>query len=429
MTATRYLYNDPARHYVYGLTLQGEDLRLWYFSRSHCAKSTPICWTRHPHLFIKVLTSFIFANMKDLGYDPSLWRIDDGQFVYKVGGKFFKTEAILKHHPSLRIPGRATRIWRVIEVEQAGDEEHPRFERLDGVPKVLKDCWINEDAKTEREIQRDIFNRLKGLKEYRLHSEEVQQDVSENPGYLKEDNANLEKLLATAQEISLSGVNFDFREWFENLLGDYTSYFLTIDSPALPFDLATDDGTPETTFKEHRSPPHHGRIQLYDALPNGASDRSFTPKKQCRLVFKEVCHSFSEERDFKHIVQASFDCVGAMVLMYSVGWIHRDISVGNLLIYQRPTTNEVGGILADLEYAKHKEDVSLSKDPKTGTPYFMAAEVATQSFFHQQGYQTSATDIFSDIYSRHDQGLGQARPFRHHAVHDIESMFWVFSGF
>lgn len=38
--------------------------------------------------------------------------------------------------------------------------------------------------------------------------------------------------------------------------------------------------------------------------------------------------------------------------MHKVGWIHRDISIGNLYLYIDPSTNSKRGIIGDFEFAK-----------------------------------------------------------------------------
>jgi hypothetical protein len=53
----------------------------------------------------------------------------------------------------------------------------------------------------------------------------------------------------------------------------------------------------------------------------------------------------------------------AVILMYLAGWVHRDISAGNIIAVIRD--GKPGGKLSDLEYAKSCDDESGSSDPKT----------------------------------------------------------------
>lgn len=61
----------------------------------------------------------------------------------------------------------------------------------------------------------------------------------------------------------------------------------------------------------------------------------------------------------------------ALQLMFCAGWVHRDISSGNIMAYRKNLDNKEQPwrvILADLEYAKRypsPPDYSVSHDPKT----------------------------------------------------------------
>jgi hypothetical protein len=50
--------------------------------------------------------------------------------------------------------------------------------------------------------------------------------------------------------------------------------------------------------------------------------------------------------------------------MYLAGWVHRDISAGNIIVVMQPG-GKPRGKLSDLEYAKSCDDESGSIDPKT----------------------------------------------------------------
>ena len=42
----------------------------------------------------------------------------------------------------------------------------------------------------------------------------------------------------------------------------------------------------------------------------------------------------------------------ALLYLHEAGWVHRDISVGNLYPYTDPVSRKKGGLIGDLEYAK-----------------------------------------------------------------------------
>ncbi|CAA7260736.1 unnamed protein product [Cyclocybe aegerita] len=64
----------------------------------------------------------------------------------------------------------------------------------------------------------------------------------------------------------------------------------------------------------------------------------------------------------------------ALQLLYCAGWVHRDISSGNLLWFDSGDGN-LQLVLGDLEYAKRFRAGIGSPGPKTGTSYFMPYEV------------------------------------------------------
>ncbi|KAG9048245.1 hypothetical protein FS837_000381, partial [Tulasnella sp. UAMH 9824] len=97
--------DDPRRMHVYAITIEDYQMNVWYFSRSHSAKSPEFNFADDPRTFIRVMLSFIFATEEELGYDPSIQRrlppnptLDNStlHFVYKLrdkdGDRYFKTE-------------------------------------------------------------------------------------------------------------------------------------------------------------------------------------------------------------------------------------------------------------------------------------------------------------------------------------------------
>ena len=52
----------------------------------------------------------------------------------------------------------------------------------------------------------------------------------------------------------------------------------------------------------------------------------------------------------------SNDDAKALLYLHEAGWVHRDISVGNLYLYTDPVSKEKRGLIGDLEYAKRVGD-------------------------------------------------------------------------
>ncbi|KAL4260083.1 hypothetical protein AB1N83_006703 [Pleurotus pulmonarius] len=64
---------DIHRMLIFGITIEGGCMNLWYFSQSHSIKSPSFKYIGHPETLIHLL----FADDKDLGIDPYIalyWR-------------------------------------------------------------------------------------------------------------------------------------------------------------------------------------------------------------------------------------------------------------------------------------------------------------------------------------------------------------------
>ncbi|KAI0770685.1 hypothetical protein C8Q74DRAFT_1202236 [Fomes fomentarius] len=94
-----------------------------------------------------------------------------------------------------------------------------------------------------------------------------------------------------------------------------------------------------------------------------------------RIVVKEVGLPLSEFKNGKQLIQLLLDCLKAHLSAYRAGYLHRDISAGNILIYIREvdvSTAKVEGLLTDWELAKRTDDNSEEprQPDRTGTWQF-----------------------------------------------------------
>ncbi|KAG8914999.1 hypothetical protein FRC01_003836 [Tulasnella sp. 417] len=400
--ATTFCMNtDPRRMHIYGITIEDSNMTIWYFSRSHSAKSPSFDFTKDPHRYIRIMLSFLFATEEELGYDPTIQRRLDSDlasgkqtlcYVYKVednvGDKcerYFKTQGAIFEHHSLRATGRATRVWKVAEVGSFNE-----LEPLDGSILVLKDVWLDSQSKTEGQNLDAIFEELQNLADL-LDKGDKKSDIFD--GFDEESEKALKECLKE-------------RSWGRYFLSK-VCHWQGSESKKVPpaaqldstlFDDPTSTPIPSySDWSRLMNPWSAGMVPVARNRPLS----HYCPKRQYRVVFKEICEALHDVGRLEDVVTALLDSV---------------FENGN-------DGAQVRGVLADLEFARHfdPEGAEGSSDPKAGTAFFMAVEIQKQ------------VPIYYPIPSM--PSLDEEEPWSnlptftgviHNFEHDMESIFWLF---
>jgi hypothetical protein len=219
-------------------------------------------------------------------------------YVYRVQenhkpAKHFKTVHGISELRTLRATSRATRVWKVIEVKSP-DDLHP----INGAQAmVLKDVWVYESGKTEREIQDGIFAKLQGLAKQVRHSDDALDDL------LKTDDEARVDLLETLKNET------------------WARYFLTIHtectgarSKRVPVDAVRARGVFSTAAQPQTRPsiPSNRSIDpdIVPPKPRPRLDaREFEQKKRYCVVFEEVCTALHKLGNFHDVCSAMLDCL------------------------------------------------------------------------------------------------------------------------
>ncbi|KIP01559.1 hypothetical protein PHLGIDRAFT_38259 [Phlebiopsis gigantea 11061_1 CR5-6] len=119
--------------------------------------------------------------------------------------------------------------------------------------------------------------------------------------------------------------------------------------------------------------PAVGGVKVPQAL--GGKLLQYPAKVHYRLVYKEVGKTIDQLDSMQDVFKCLYEIVKGLYHMHAAGYVHRDISAGNILV--------VGGKakLGDVEYAKEEHDDS-GHEVRTGTAFFMATEVAEHDYTH-----------------------------------------------
>ncbi|TFK20557.1 hypothetical protein FA15DRAFT_720165 [Coprinopsis marcescibilis] len=156
---------------------------------------------------------------------------------------------------------------------------------------------------------------------------------------------------------------------------------------------------------------------------------------------RKKCISLYEIDNFKLALQCIVLYAEGLNTFREIGYLHRDISYGNCLVFIPEGGNPIPKI-SDLEYCKAYSDVS-EHDPITGTPEFMATEVRfgmhlftpvtvpilkvapktytrPKDIFMIEDKDTPVTNECAIVAEPED-----IKPFHVHFYHDLEGLIWL----
>ncbi|KAH7877017.1 uncharacterized protein C8R40DRAFT_1168940 [Lentinula edodes] len=404
--ATHIMGADPTRRFMFGLTIDGFNVRLWFFSRSHVFVTEAM----NLHIDAKNLIYFALslsgACREELGYDPTVRRVQgkDGtgpRYIFTIDSKqYITTEAITVRKAKFLL-GCATRLFKVQQVlSDKGD--------LDSEVKVIKDYWLPEDSCTELEtrsaieaniqkvnavpnLDRSAFNRYFVKIEA---CEKVPVPSTTEKGQTPDSTSNFLRGQTLPSDVKRFTVSAQ------------SSTYQRVMSVSIPASIMMESGPgrerrQETALREATA-VHLARLDR----------RTYAPKVHCRQLSEFAGEPLDQMTNWDIVLKALESLIIALAYMHSAGFVHRDISAANVLV------KDGNAKLNDLEYAKRVQPAieprSASSDVKTGTLFFMPVEVIEGEYLFEP------TD-----YVRKSKSA-PSFPFRYHYIHDLESALWVF---
>ncbi|KAJ3538548.1 hypothetical protein NMY22_g5116 [Coprinellus aureogranulatus] len=381
-------------------------------------------------------SDFLQRNRRERKAGPEL----GGRLNSDNRDRYYRTSKLLTTCSRKDIKGRTSRrVWLVDILDSPTDTESRG-------QAVLKDMWTNEGSSTERDIQEQIF---RDIYDY-WHSPQVEQtELYKSLAFL---GPELRDLAIGPFESAA------FRDYFLHIESDWSGDA----SPKLPEDAvpvkyfllptpqeATD--VEKDTYIEQSRENHAEEIQRTTRIEivNDRPTHSFVPMRPYRVVYKEVCTSIDFMDTLGDVVDTLRQALFPLRLMFSVGWVHRDISAGNIMA--EVVEGRLHAKLCDLEYARKLSsynDIESSNEGPVGTPYFMAHEILSGHSLHPTGSrpldptqepepeprtrEESIAQIRAKFLERSRQKPeAVGRPYRswfsipYNFQHDIESFFWL----
>ena len=258
---------------------------------------------------------------------------------YKKTPKRFRTTKVISAYGAEPLRGRGTRVFEAIEIDKDG--------RSKGSAVVLKDIWIDHDRTREgailAQIHKDAGEKDKILVKKYFLTTMCHGDVLLEPGVVDDTK----DCLMRGFEVNEANV---FKLPKKNL-------------------KITDKNSAPGSNSIRATSRFHARHPIF----------RYPHKTHYRIVFEEQGITIDDIRSLPDVLTilaetatGASSCISirlknlilvspALQLLRKLGWVHRDVSIGNILSY------EGGAKLADLEYAKKMDDKAGGHNMRTAS--------------------------------------------------------------
>ncbi|KAJ3837512.1 hypothetical protein F5878DRAFT_622228 [Lentinula raphanica] len=440
------LARDPCRRFTFGTTIENRTTRLWFLSRASLLRSTSFDFMTDRRELVHLILSLAFSSLRDLGWDTTMTfsHVDScsrRQYTIDVDGHQFTTTKVLSDASADSPLGRATRVWQV--TDSAG---HPR---------VLKDVWLETDRKEEHVILENILDAAKSIKseheyDYRAELEKrMLKPMAHCRVLVDDETVDGEPVKGPPDDtgaIMLRGYDLGSAKPVK-LLPDKTS--TPPPPPSITYSMPGDrDYIPSSnsrlaegpnTRSEHLDPsvssPQVTLAQVNQTAATNVAQRKAAStyaghhRYHYRIVFEQCATTIYDERNLGNVLRALLDVTRALWIIYLAGWVHRDISGGNVYWFAHAKT----GLLGDFEYAVKRSE-ERHHDVRTGTPFFMAAETMRNVYLYlpdnnKKAPPKSLLDPLNPAEEEEDAApipvAESEYPFSYNPLHDLESIWWI----
>lgn len=365
--AREVLKAQDALRFVLGFTLCGSIMRVWQFDRlgGIASDKFDINGEDGAVQFVTAVLGFLCMDEENLGFDPTIITSHGERYI--TIDRDGQTERIYIDKVMKRAPciaGRATTCWK------AHRKEDPQ------VPLVIKDSWQYTNREEEGEYLREATNKgVVNVARYYHHetvcirgvSDDIRNHVRKGLDLSKAKIANFRMgRRGLPPSVSVSSVS---REGKSNSSG--------LKRPS----SETDAGLPAAKRSRSES-------------PTKASIDPVSNRVHRRIVLLDYGEPIYQASSRVVLLSAFESCIEGHESLHKAGFLHRDISINNLMINEDEKSSSWTAFLIDLDLAiKRRRESASGAKGKTGTRAFMA--------------------------------IGALLGEEHSFMHDLESFFWV----
>ncbi len=360
--AREVLAAQDTRRFVLGFTLCGSFMRIWVFDRLGGVASEQFDINKDGPRFVSTILGFLWMSEEELGFDPTIMTAEGQRFIEVLRGG--STERLILDRVMKRarcIAGRATTCWKAYRQ----DDPHALF--------VVKDSWQYLEREEEGEFLREATN--KGVVHVARH---YHHETVRVRGVDDDVRGNVRKGLDATKATN----------YRQNRPRRSPSTSTSTAGPSRVGRSSSIAGAKRSSHETGAFLPPSKRP--CSASPTKAGNDVLPNRVHRRVILSDYGIPIYEADSQEALLAALADCIeGHESLRQKAGLLHRDISIGNLMI-----STDDGGFLIDLDLAVKEQRVSASgAKGKTGTRAFMA--------------------------------IGALLGEQHSFMHDLESFFWV----
>ncbi|KAJ6436591.1 Sulfatase domain containing protein [Purpureocillium lavendulum] len=355
---------QDTRRFVLGFTLCGSLMRVWEFDRLGGIASERFDINKEDGgvQFVTTILGFLRMNREMLGFDPTIIAIGDQQHLEIKRNN--ETELLIIDEVMKRarcIAGRAT------VCRKAHRKDDPQ------TPLVIKDSWQYTDREEEGELLREVTGKgVANVARYYHHQTVCVRDADDDI------QQNIRKGLdvTTATKYRLGrGI----------LPSSASATWVSRQGRSASASRKRPSSETDATIPPSKRPFSRSPTKASVPLPN---------RVHRRVILRDYGEPIYKASSPVALLAALECCIEGHRSLYMAGFLHRDISVNNLMINEDVGNPSRRAFLIDLDLAiKAQREGASGAQGKTGTRAFMAIGAL----------------------------LGQDHSF----MHDLESFFWV----